>query len=199
MSDTPPEPSPLREPDPLWPDAPRYCPDIKLPPYRYVRGLNPHPERDPKGHLRTATRPQPETLHVRAWPSNRAYLYGFDLYHQGYLWEAHEAWEGLWKKAAEDSREANLLQALILNAAAQLKAHRQNAHGARRHSREARWRLVRIHEAAENGDTPYMGIRIGAVLDDMRRHYGPCWTAKDDDPLRLEGTAPRFDLVFEDA
>jgi hypothetical protein len=44
-----------------------------------------------------------------------------DLYNRGYFWEAHEAWEGLWRAAA-DPRERAFLQGLILCAAAALKA-----------------------------------------------------------------------------
>lgn len=41
---------------------------------------------------------------------------GVDLFHRGFWWEAHEVWEGLWRRAAGD--EAELLQGLIQIAAA---------------------------------------------------------------------------------
>ena len=49
------------------------------------------------------------------------FLYGVDLYNHGYLWEAHEAWEGLWHQAKRDALQAEFLQGLIQCAAAALK------------------------------------------------------------------------------
>lgn len=190
---------PLREYDPVWAEAPRYCPTVKLPPYRYRRGLNPHPERDPDGHAHTAKHPEAQTLNRDGWQQNRAYLYGFDLYHMGYLWESHEAWESIWRKAANDSREGNFLQALILNAAALIKVNEGNARGAKRHSQEAHWRFARIESAlGEAGNGMYMGVNLTQTLESLRSYYGPCWKASESEPLRVGDDLPRFDLVFED-
>lgn len=187
---------PLHEYDPVWAEAPRYCPTLKLPPYRYRRGLNPHPERDPDGHAHTVKRPEPQSLNRDGWQQNRAYLYGFDLYHMGYLWESHEAWEGIWRKAENDSREGNFLQALILNAAAMIKANEGNVRGAKRHSQEAHWRLKRILNAAGDSDSTYMGVKLEETLHAIRSYYGLCWKAEDTEPLILGDAAPQFELEF---
>ena len=52
------------------------------------------------------------------------YLYGVDCYNHGYLWEAHEAWEGLWHQAKGTPAHAECLQGLIQCAAAALKVSR---------------------------------------------------------------------------
>ena len=58
---------------PLWPDAPRFDPRLELPPYRFLPGYN----------------DRPDDNHCNA----RGFWAAVDLYHAGYLWEAHEVWE----------------------------------------------------------------------------------------------------------
>ena len=160
----------LTEPDAVWPEAPRYCPDYELPPYRYVKGLHPHPERDPKGHFHTNERPSFSRIAYYNWEENESYLYGFDLYHQGYLWESHEAWESIWTLTEKDSRERNLLSALILNSAAQLKAHVGVIRGVQKHSQEARWRLLRIIEFLNKETKPYLGLSLPSFIRSIEIH-----------------------------
>ena len=109
---------PLR---PIWPDAPRYGPDEPFPPYRFLPGaeLHPHPARDEAGH----------SYGVERAPRPDDFRRGVDLYHAGYLWEAHEAWESLWKESHDPVRR-DFLQGLIQLAAALIKAHVGRARGA---------------------------------------------------------------------
>jgi len=145
----------VRELQPNWPDAPRYGPDEPFPPYRFVSGLHPHPVRDPKGHSygKEEVDPVPDD----ALSAN--YLRGIDLYHAGYLWEAHEAWEGLWK-ASSDPVQRDFLQGLIQLAASLLKRHVGEESGARRLAQAARERLTRVAD----GHPHYMGLEIDALL-----------------------------------
>ena len=99
----------------------RYLRDRPLPRYAYVPGEHPHPTRDPGGH---SYRREPEPLAT-------AFLWGVDLYNHGYLWEAHEAWEGLWRAARRDSAEAAFFKGLIQCAAACLKIRSAQARAAR--------------------------------------------------------------------
>jgi len=95
------------------PDAalPRYA-ERPLPPYRYLPGRSPHPERHAGGHARRVVPP----------PRGREALrHGADLFNRGYWWEAHEAWEGPWRDAGRSTPEGRLLGALIQAAAALLK------------------------------------------------------------------------------
>jgi len=185
-------------PEPIWPDAPRYAADRPFPVYRFVPGLAPHPVRDPKGHSYRAIEPIPEIISGNNWRQSGPYLYGIDLYHQGYFWEAHDAWEGLWKVADEDSLDANFLQALILNAAAQLKAHTRRAIGVRTHSQAARWRLARIRARGyDNSDMRFFGVEVADLIEQLKRHYTPVWNSKEADVVRLRGPAPRLELKFD--
>jgi hypothetical protein len=51
----------------------------------------------------------------------RAYLHGIDLFNYGYYWEAHEAWEGVWRSYERSETTALFLQGLIKLAAAGVK------------------------------------------------------------------------------
>lgn len=178
----------LRPLQPLWPEAPRLCPDRELPAYRFVPGLNPHPVEDPAGHSH-GVEPAPASCSPpERWRENVDYLYGIDLYHQGYLWESHEVWEGLWKCLNRESIQAQFLQGLIQNSAAQLKAHVRSARGARTLSRRACLHLEKAQAAGAGAR--YMGLDLADLLAQMRTHYGPLWTT--DDVVRLNGTAPRL-------
>lgn len=184
------------EPEAVWPDAPRHCPGAEFPPYKFVPGRSPHPIRDKKGH--SYGKPEPEITPISRddWQSSHDYLYGIDLYHFGYLWESHEAWEGLWRAAEPDSLESNLLQSLILNSAAQLKAHMGNVRGTRTRSQAARWRLARIRSKGFEGPgSRFLGLNIADLIEQMKRHYGPLWDNPDAKDVRLKGPAPR--LVLE--
>lgn len=64
-------------------------------------------------------------------------MWGIELFNHGYYWEAHEAWEGLWRKAARETAERNLLQGLILLAAMGVKLRECKLEAARRHGKRA--------------------------------------------------------------
>jgi hypothetical protein len=154
--------------------------------------VNCHPVRDSKGHSFGKNDTPPAITH-ESWRESRAYLFGIDLYHNGYFWEAHESWEGLWRSAEEDSLEANFLQALILNSAAQLKAHMRNPIGVRTHSQAARWRLARIRSRGYCGPAMrFFGIDVDELVAQIKRHYQQVWKSDDNDIVRLEGDAPRL-------
>jgi hypothetical protein len=132
---TPPRPSgspgvpvPLRPLVPLRPDAPRHVPDAPRPAYRFLGDLHPHPRRDPRGSLFGAPEHAPG-LPAARWREDRSFLLGIDLYHEGFLWEAHEAWEACFF-ASGDPAHRDLLQALIQLAAAEIQAHRGVRRGA---------------------------------------------------------------------
>ena len=119
---------------------PRYLPARALPPYAYLphrdpKDRHPHPERDPGGHQRDGA-PDPAVTgppDPDAWRETPAFLWGVDLFNAGYYWEAHEAWEGLWR-AADGAAAAALLHGLIKLAAAGVKAGVGNPRGTARHA-----------------------------------------------------------------
>ncbi len=63
--------------------------------------------------------------------------HGLDLFNNGYYWEAHEAWELLWRAAPRDSADALLLQGLIALAAAGVKVRQGQPIGVTRHAQRA--------------------------------------------------------------
>ena len=101
-------PQPIPPPEPI----PRRT-QAALPDVRYVPGLTPHP-----GHL--VTPPWDPGL---AWERDERWLTTLDLFDQRYLWEAHEAWEAMWRDLPAASPSRGVLQGLIQLAAWRLKRH----------------------------------------------------------------------------
>src|SRR5262245_50813210 len=114
---------------------PRLLPQRALPPYSFVpRGQWPHPVSDPRGHARGHV-PKAEPLSSEGWRTNVAYLFGFDLFNYGCYWEAHEAWESLWRLALTRDRVlAAFLKGLIKLAAAGVKVRQGVPAGVRSHA-----------------------------------------------------------------
>jgi len=142
-----------------------------FPAYRYVPGLHPHPNRDPKGHSYT---PNP-TLNRHApwspaeWRTLDDWLYGVDLFNYFYFWEAHEAWEGLWAAVARDSPPSVMLQGLIQIAAALLKMHMQVVTGAQSLSAEG---LEKVRRPAMT-HPDMLGLDLRAVAAVFTRYFAP--------------------------
>ncbi len=74
-------------------------------------GLDPHPLKHARGHQ------APSPTGEQRWP------YALDLFDHGYLWEAHEVLEQVWKELPVRTPERDLAQAIILAAASLLRAH----------------------------------------------------------------------------
>jgi hypothetical protein len=100
-------------------------------------------------------------------PPAQAFLRGIDLYHAGYLWEAHEQWETVWR-ASRDPVERDFLQGLVQIAAAAWKGRSGNGRGAAKLARRAREHFARV------GGECCMGV----ALAPLRAFQG--------DPPRLE-------------
>lgn len=134
----------LREPTPPSPGVPRRS-TWPFPPYRFVPGLNPRPstvntppepqpsapEPRPLGSGSRQKRPQPQwspaeseaRLFPTRWHDCPHYLFGVDLYNFAYWWEAHEAWEDIWRELPPADPCRALLQCFIQVSAAHLKRH----------------------------------------------------------------------------
>jgi len=180
-----------QEPWPVWSDAPRYAPKRGFPPYRFTPGVTPHPRQNPQGHSYGKKDEKPDYLPPERWRENEFYLFGVDLYHQGYLWESHEAWETLWHLTDKEGAEGQLLQGLIQNAAALLKVHLKEWTGARHLSREA---VRRLQFAAMRRKGPFMGVDLAKLLRDCESFYRPLWEGHD----RVSGRPPRLVLLNQE-
>lgn len=175
------------EPSPIWAEAPRHRPDRDFPAYRFTPGVNPHPRRDPKGYAFGKPEETPPYLPPQRWRENALYLYGVDLYHQGYLWESHEAWETLWHLTGKEDVEGQFLQGLIQNAAALLKVHQGQWDGARHLSGEVYRRLQFV---VLSGAPSFMGLDVKRLLRDLKTYYAPLRAGKNE----VQGVPPRLEL-----
>jgi hypothetical protein len=125
-----------------------------LPRDRYLPGRGPRPAPEPDATPAPAARFDP-----RAWWRCEGFLRGADLWNRAFFWEAHEAWEGPWRRAGRASAAGRLLQGLILLAAAGVKRE-TGAHGAAR--RLAARGAARLRGAPAAGFDP---VRFAADVE----------------------------------
>jgi len=161
----------------------RFAPTRAFPAYAFLPGRDPHPTRHPDGHS-YSEEPEPAQPYLPAehWRTNEEYLYGADLYNHGYLWEAHEAWEGLWHPAKGDAPLADFLQGLIQCTAASLKVRMEQPRGVAKLGELGTARLERV---AREGGTHYMGLDVPAFVAAFRAFVASEPTDADARP-RLE-------------
>ena len=141
---------------------PRWLPQKRLPPYAYLPGKNPHPVRDPTGHSYHV-----EHIPVAAGPSlgSDAFLWGLDLFNHGYYWEAHEAWEGLWRVEDRDGPLRMLFKGLILLSAAGIKIREGKHAAAVRHAGRAAALLRRLMEVPDRAFERALGMSPAALAE----------------------------------
>jgi hypothetical protein len=140
-------------------DIPRLLPDEPLPRYTFVPGRSPHPVSDPAGHSSGQAHVPPAPLDPARCADNRDYLRGVDLFNHGYYWEAHEAWEGLWRAAERRGTTARFLKALIKLAAAGVKHLEGKPAGVASHARRAAELCREV-----NGQPVFLGLRIASLI-----------------------------------
>jgi hypothetical protein len=157
-------------PDPGNRGGARYSPR-PFPPYRYVPGRHPHPQRDPTGHSyrRAPTLNRHAPWRPQEWRDLDDWLYGVDLFNHFYFWEAHEAWEGLWAAVPRETAPSLMLQGLIQLAAALLKTHLRVIAGARVLSAEG---LEKLRRAA-TAEPRLLGVVLGDVVDQFETYFAP--------------------------
>ena len=81
-----------------------------------------------------------------------------DLFNHRYYWEAHEAWEDLWKTAPQSSALARFLRGLIQLAAMHIKLRDGNERGAKKLGVKALDNL-----AIPTDSKSYMGVDIATL------------------------------------
>jgi uncharacterized protein len=128
------------------------------------------------------------------WREDRSYLLGIDLFHQGFLWEAHEAWEAGFF-ATRDPAHRRLLQALVQIAAAAYQAHRGRGAGVRLLAGAAAQKLRLVAETTPPG-TRYAGLDPRALLADVERWFAPALdpASSDERAAVTVGPPPRLDV-----
>ncbi len=143
----------------------RHLPMLPLPPYAYQPGLNPHPTRDPGGHLFGRSAPPVAAPDPPHWRDCAPYLYGIDLFNHGYYWEAHEAWESLWHACGRSGPTADFLRGLIRLAAAAFKQREGRPRGRERHAQAAATLFDTV--AGQVGDD-FMGVSLARLTAQAR-------------------------------
>lgn len=162
----------------------RYAPQRRFPSYAFLPGRDPHPTRDQRGHSFGHRTPSPGYFTPDRWSDNEEYLYGVDLYNHGFLWEAHEAWEGLWHAAKHDVDQASLLQGLIQCAAASLKIPMEQPGGLGKLSEIGTTRLESVEKCA---GPRFMGLDIPDFVRRFRA-FAASQPASADERPRIELT-----------
>lgn len=137
--------------------------DLPLPDYAFLPGVNPHPTADPRGHSHRRPPRDFPWQPPEAWSACAAYLYGCDLFNEGFYWEAHEAWEGLWMACPRGSVQACYLQGLIQAANALLK-QRMDRPGAVARLRAEALRHLAVAPAR------FMGLDVRAWAQALSAH-----------------------------
>jgi hypothetical protein len=151
-------------------DVARYAPHIPLPDAAFVPGRA------------GSVRPASDGLHVvartlppDAWRENEAWLYGVDLWNHGFLWEAHEAWEQLWR-APFDAQQAEFLRGMIQCAAAGLKVAIGRPDNAERLASAG---MNRVRSAGSSIASRYMGLEVEAFASAFRAWISAATTLVD--------------------
>ncbi len=99
-----------------------------------------------------------------------AFARGAQLYAARQYWDAHEAWEALWR-TTDDANVRLLVQALIQVAAALYKAHdKHDAEAAQRLLARAGEKLARVPDAVR-------GVNVAAFRAATAACRGPTWPA----------------------
>lgn len=164
---------------------PRLMPGRALPAYAYLPGGRfLHPVRDPDGHSFG------ETAAPVSDPSfaSDAFRWGADLFNHGYYWEAHEAWEPLWRAARRGDPRRALLKGLILMAAAGVKAREGKPAACTKHAGRAAALFRRV--AAQAPDLE--GLDLGPAC--LGRHAE---AVSRQPPSRLSGSPESvFDFIL---
>ena len=136
------------------------------------RGM-PHPVKDPRGSMHGGAADAQPVLPPAHWAEQRAYRHGVDLFNAEYFWEAHEAWEALWRDAADPAQKL-FLHALIQLAAALLKRRMGNGRGTAILAGKALLKLRRVSllENLRGGDL-YMGADVSGIVQRLERGLWP--------------------------
>lgn len=139
-----------------------------FPPYAFVPGEAPHPTRDPKGHSYSEG-PEPEVPSVEPenWRESVDYLFGVDLYNHGFLWEAHEAWEGLWHVSKHDPVQAQFIQGLIQCTAGCLKIRMGQQRGMQKLFAAG---LDRLQSVVKDFGPHYMGLDVVEFIEAIQTY-----------------------------
>lgn len=102
-------------------------------------------------------RPQESSFDTQS--TQDVFAFGVDLFHAGYFWEAHEAWEYVWHQADAGSSFEGVVRASIRTTAAHVKRRQDNERGVISHRRGARGHLETLPAFLD-----FVDLRIDVAL-----------------------------------
>lgn len=138
-------------------------------PYRFASGLSPHPTEHPQGHSFGVPPPVVTLRPPEQWRDDEEYLFGCDLYNHAFWWEAHEAWEGLWRLCEPEGASFRFFQGLIQISAAHLKLFLGRTTGVCRLRERAQGYLS---SAAKERGPVFMGLDVPGFLERLDDYFG---------------------------
>lgn len=129
------------------------------------------------------------------WRTSEAYLLGCDLYNHAYWWEAHEAWEGLWRVVPNPSRQRRFLQGLIQVSAASLKLRMGHLRGVRELLTRSRGHLQPTLDQMSDDTTRYMGLAVRPWWQSVCVYFG---FEESNEPTRTAHDPTQFPYIMLD-
>jgi predicted metal-dependent hydrolase len=137
----------------------RLCPSRALPPYRFIPGKTPHPEK--KGGYLNGKNLDFSPLENEDFFANPDFCYAVDLFNHQYFWEAHIYWEGLWHQVGRKGERADFLKALIKLTAGKLKVELNQEEAAYTHWLRAKELLSPLAE--NNRFSPFSSLLLDII------------------------------------
>lgn len=138
-----------------------------FPPYRHRPGQTPHPLRHPEGHSFGKPESPGAKFVPERWQVSEGFLEGVDLFNSGYYWEAHEAWEGIWRTTGRKDIPGLFLQGLIQVSAALLKREMGMTRGMTRLSMAGLQKLRHVR----NLHVVYCGLNLDEFVSRLDRFF----------------------------
>jgi len=118
-------------------DMKRLLPEKKFPPYAFVPGSHPHPEKA-GGHMEGEKVQVSKPLDPQDIYASKDFLFALDLYNFGYYWESHVYLEALWNCSQRKGPVADFLKALIKLCAAGVNVKTKEESGVKGHAQRAK-------------------------------------------------------------
>ncbi len=135
----------------------RLFPQKQFPPYAFVPGHHPHPEKS-GGHMEGEKLNISNPLDPKNIYKSDEFLFALDLYNFGYYWESHVYFEALWNVSQRKGPIADFLKALIKLCAAGIKVKTKEESGVIGHAQRAR--ELFIHLGRDLSDKHFGGLSL---------------------------------------
>lgn len=100
------------------------------------------------------------------WLENAAWRLGYELFHKRFFWEAHEAWEPLWRASPPGSAERHLLRSLLQWSASGVQLTAGRLEAALRTAEKAH---VAVAKLQAGGVTACLGVDVQSLATSMQR------------------------------